>query len=36
MPTARFGLAAAVQGGRLCVVGGYDANYLPLATLEIY
>jgi N-acetylneuraminic acid mutarotase len=36
MPTARYGLATCVVGGRIYAIGGFDASQLPIATVEEY
>jgi Kelch motif protein len=36
MPTARAGVAAATNGGRIHVLGGFDANSNSLTTHEVY
>jgi N-acetylneuraminic acid mutarotase len=36
MPTARYGLAAAAQGGKIYAVGGYDDANLALGTVEVF
>src|SRR3989442_15359617 len=36
MPTARQEVAAAALDGRIFVIGGFGANFEPVATVEVY